>query len=340
VRKRDRKRSTLTRRRVAVRPTSAATPSGWTSTAAETPRATTPQGLLKQANTDLRQRPLNFCAALAHCFHGDIPLLSKIVGATIVAPVDTTGKEKTMNLPKHKTIKLSGICEALLMLGTLASDIRGSIGGTTYARNRSGAYARNRTKPVNPGTPLQTSNRARFANQSNAWGALTPDNRESWVGTANGLTVNNRLGQAYTPSGRQLFLQVNNNLAVIAGTPLVAPAADMTPPDIAETIHAEGNVTTGSIHALTGVDFSVVAGTYTVVEATPVQANLRTNFNKQFRQIGVFDSSSATPDLVAAYEAKFGSTAAVGQVIAFRFKTVSADNGMASASVTYVTTLA
>lgn len=93
----------------------------------------------------------------------------------------------------------------------------GSKGGSTYARNRFGAYCRQRTKPVNPSTPLQQEQRSRFALLTNLWNSvLTPAERAAWDLYAANVPMLNRLGQVINPTGFNHYCR-SNSLILQAG---------------------------------------------------------------------------------------------------------------------------
>lgn len=94
---------------------------------------------------------------------------------------------------------------ALIKLGALVSEVRGSIGGAVYARNRYGAYTRARTKPVDPNTALQNTYRTRMSMALTAWKALAIGQRGLWNAYAGQHTFTNRIGEAFVPSGLNLF---------------------------------------------------------------------------------------------------------------------------------------
>lgn len=94
---------------------------------------------------------------------------------------------------------------ALIRSSTL-SNISGSIGGTTYSRNRFGAYARNRTVPVNPNTTNQLSIRTAFTMAAQYWSAtLTPEQRTGWALYAAATPWLNKLGETVFLSGFNMY---------------------------------------------------------------------------------------------------------------------------------------
>lgn len=116
---------------------------------------------------------------------------------------------------------------ALILTGPTVAVISGSIGGTVFARNRYGNYARNRTKPVDPGSVSQNAYRTRVSNAVVAWQALTAAQRDMFNAKAQTTVLNNRIGQSFHPSGINLFIRTYN-LLDFAGlaqvtTPPVSP---------------------------------------------------------------------------------------------------------------------
>lgn len=120
---------------------------------------------------------------------------------------------------------------ALLKLGSLVSEARGSIGGVVYARNRYGAYARARTKPVDPNTPLQNTYRSNMSQALAAWRALTQAQRALWNAYAAVHTFKNRLGEAFTPSGLNLWTRSFLLVTLIGLEPPTIPQVNMVMED-------------------------------------------------------------------------------------------------------------
>lgn len=108
---------------------------------------------------------------------------------------------------------------ALVRAGGGVSEISGSIGGTTFARNRGGAYARNRTTPLNPKSAAQTIVRAGFASLATRWATvLTGSQRDAWSEWAANVPVPNRLGEDRFLTGLQTYIKSNALLQLIGAT--------------------------------------------------------------------------------------------------------------------------
>lgn len=99
---------------------------------------------------------------------------------------------------------------ALIKLGALVSNISGSIGGTTFARNRGGAYIRNRTIPLNPQTPRQVAVRQIFGSLSNLWSTtVSAVQRTAWELYASNVPLTNSLGEDRNVSGINMYSRGN-----------------------------------------------------------------------------------------------------------------------------------
>lgn len=110
-------------------------------------------------------------------------------------------------------LALAGTAQALVKLGPVVAGISGSIGGTTFARNRGGSYARNRTVPINPSTSRQNAVRALMGNLAQVWtNTLNDVQRAAWELYAANVTVNNKLGEARNLTGQNMFIRANSLL--------------------------------------------------------------------------------------------------------------------------------
>ena len=149
---------------------------------------------------------------------------------------------------------------AKFLPGPTVAEVRGSIGGTVYSRNRYGAYMRNRAKPVVSTTEFATSAKARMSAATQAWSGLTDTQRASWNNFAASNPVPGSLGIPVVLTGHAAFV----------GSYCRAVFASLTPLDVAPIVHAPEPLTTLS---LTG---DVGAGDVTAVfTATPLGATDR-----------------------------------------------------------------
>jgi hypothetical protein len=132
------------------------------------------------------------------------------------------------------------------------SEIRGSVNGVTYARNRFGLYARAKASPVQPRTPAQTERRAQLTVLSQRWRTLSEGIRAEWRALADELTRSDTLGLTYRLTGLQAYLQFNLWRALLGLAPQDNPPPQLTAPN---PISVTGISFEGESDTL-GVDFS------------------------------------------------------------------------------------
>lgn len=107
----------------------------------------------------------------------------------------------------------------------LISDARNKLGGDVFARNRAGLYVRVKVKPKNPKTTIQQANRAKFSTFTKAWRSLSAAQIAGWNTLAANSTLTDTLGNSFQPSGIQMFISCNRNLAQLGLGPLSSPPA-------------------------------------------------------------------------------------------------------------------
>lgn len=112
---------------------------------------------------------------------------------------------------------------ALVKYGGGIIQMSGSIAGTTFARNRSGNYARARTVPTNPNTARQVAIRAAVAELSARWSdTLTALQRAAWNLYGNSVNMSNRIGEVIHLSGYNHYIRSNAISIAHGGTAIDA----------------------------------------------------------------------------------------------------------------------
>lgn len=113
---------------------------------------------------------------------------------------------------------------ALAKFGGGIVQLSGSIGGTVFARNRFGNYARPRTKPVNPHSVRQEAARAILSHLAEYWHAnLDNVQRGLWEVYAAAVAMKNRLGETIHLTGYNHFMRTNGSHVTWSG--IVLPDA-------------------------------------------------------------------------------------------------------------------
>lgn len=218
---------------------------------------------------------------------------------------------------------------ALIAAGSVVSDIRGSIAGTTYSRNKGGLYARARVAPINRNTPAQTLVRNNFATNAKLWsGTFTADERAAWTAFAAANPLVNILGASIIVSGLAMAQKLNQVLSQVGAATITAPPPDLSVPALAP---ASGVVVddTGPTMEVTTTAQAVVAGAKYYIFATPGLSPGKTPQTSQFRYIGAYAGVAAATSVsfVDNWQLLFGAVPATGLVVGVLVATVNTESG-------------
>ncbi|MCK5609830.1 hypothetical protein KAR91_48610 [Candidatus Pacearchaeota archaeon] len=187
---------------------------------------------------------------------------------------------------------------ALFSPGPAIADIRGSVGGTVFSKNRYGNYMRNRTVPVNPNSARQQAVRNIMGFLVNYWSQnLTVFQRASWAVYAAAVNFVNKLGNTITLTGFNQFIR-SNMARQNCGLSLMddGPVVLILPPTDAdfEVAIAEGTQLVTVTFDDTQPWCSEDSAYMSIHQGVP--KNSATNFyGNHFRYLGKFDGSSASP---------------------------------------------
>jgi hypothetical protein len=190
------------------------------------------------------------------------------------------------------------------------SEIRGSVNGVTYARNRFGLYARAKASPVQPRTPAQSERRAQLTVLSQRWRTLPESLRAEWRALADELTRSDALGLTYRLTGLQAYLQVNLWRALLGLAPL-----DNAPPQLAapNPVSIQG-ITYDVDQNILNIAFtpSQYRGALAIWATAPFSPGINFVAPSRYRVITVrkpaaFGGNLASPQNIGTeYQAKFG----------------------------------
>lgn len=108
---------------------------------------------------------------------------------------------------------------ARIKMGALAQDVRGSLNGTVFARNRGGAYVRSKVSPVQPVSEWSSAARAGFSAVAKRWASvLTDAQRAGWSAFAAVHPFINVFGDSITLSGIAFYQAVNQRVRLCGGS--------------------------------------------------------------------------------------------------------------------------
>lgn len=196
-----------------------------------------------------------------------------------------------------------------IKFGAFVVDGRGKIGGTVFAKNKGGAYARNKVTPSNPNTSFQQTVRSIFGSVSAAWRGLTNSQREAWNAAVLDWTTTNVFADVLVPSGKALFQRLNTSLAN-AGIAILedVPVPQAFPFQQLNSVSAVA----ASDTILASFSSAGAEGQSYTFYGSPRQSGATTNVSNQMRRIGTFGGANLPTgaDLYAAYVARFGDLVA------------------------------
>jgi len=221
---------------------------------------------------------------------------------------------------------------ALLKFGGGITEMRGSIAGNVYSRNRFGAYARPRTKPVNPQSELQEACRNVISFLTEYWhSTLTPAERTAWETYAAAVPFNNKLGETVYLTGFNMFVRSNFELKRQAHTVVEAGPTTLALPETDPTFAVAASVATQEI----SVTFDNVLpwanedDAFLFVEQGVPQIATRNFFNGPWRFMDEVAGDSVTPPTSpAAMTAPF--TLVLGQKVWCYARIVRADGRLSN----------
>lgn len=202
----------------------------------------------------------------------------------------------------------------------------GSVGATTYAKNRFGMYARQRIVPVNPNTDRQVQARARLALLTGLWNTtLSAVQRNAWNEYAANVPMVNRLGQTVYVTGFNMYCRTNTLVLQVGGTRVDdAPALFLKgeqDPTVAVTISEAGQ--TLSIAFNNALDWAGEVGGYLAVFMGEPKATNVNFFNGPWKYAGKVSGAAVPP--VSPQTVPVPQGIVEGQTIWTQFRVIRAD---------------
>jgi len=222
---------------------------------------------------------------------------------------------------------------AKFMPGPTIGMISGSIGSTTFARNRYGVYIRTRSKPTQPNTSYQLNIRSHLSNISQQWASLDDSERLAWASWATTNPRTDRLGQSQVLQGNAAYIAVNHRLAQIGATLLDLPPLDAPPSPLSTLSFTSAIGTTGVkiVFTPTPTGASVGLMIWAAVSSSAGQ-NYTANLLKLINiTAGAYASETEITSLI---EARFGDLQ-VGQILTLQVATMDRTTGLCSQPLVY-----
>ncbi len=202
---------------------------------------------------------------------------------------------------------------AIITPGPTVASISGSIGGTTYSRNRGGAYIRNRSIPVTSTTSAALAAKTRFGHAAQTWQTLSAADRDAWQFWADANPGINALGNQFRLTGSQAYVGFHVRAEVAGQTPITVPPI-VSAPAALETLALTADIGLGDVEiAYTATPTG--ANDFLWIEAAIVNSAGINFVENLMRFIAVSGAAEASPfSIETAVVARLG-TLTVGQFL-------------------------
>lgn len=222
---------------------------------------------------------------------------------------------------------------AKIEFGPMVSAASGSIAGTTFARNRYGAYTRTKAIPVNPNTPYQQTIRSILAAHSQAWRGLTAAQRLQWQTWAQVNPITDVLGNSQVLQANAAYIKLNSLLS-LAGVGILTAPPVIDAPDSLTSLTVDPDATLGTCE-ISFTPTPLAAGISLLVYAAVVNS-IGVVYVKNLLKLCVITAAAQVSpyDAIADIEDRFG-TLAVGQVVHVRCNTLDTATGLVSPPLTH-----
>lgn len=209
---------------------------------------------------------------------------------------------------------------AKIKFGMMMTDARGKLGGQVFSKNRAGAYVRTKVTPSNARTVAQQVSRAILGNLSTGWNGLSDIAVKAWNGAVNDWKNTDVFGDLKTPSGKNLFIELNKNLLQSGQAQLALPPEKVSVPEYT----GKGVWIKIGTKIINLLNFSTIP-TDSVLQiwaTAPISSGVSYVKNRlrviYYAPAGVIEPG----DIYRAYEAKFG-TISENDRIAFQFRLIT-----------------
>lgn len=210
--------------------------------------------------------------------------------------------------------------------------VSNKIGNVVASRGRGGAYIRAKVTPFNPQSTAQVTARANMTQASQGWAGLTDNQRAQWDAAVDQWKSTDIFGDQMTPSGFNLYTQLNLNLLTIGSAMITTPPAKGAVASLTTLAAAQVH---GGATTLTFTVTPAPAGSKYIIEASEGMSAGRSFVKSQYRVIEVMAAGQTSPRTVTTvYNAKFGAPGAVGQKVFFRVRPVDSTSGQPGAALT------
>lgn len=212
-----------------------------------------------------------------------------------------------------------------ILWGALVTDGRGKSGGHVLTRNRSGAAMRTKVSGVQRKTNTQQTSKNRFTGLTQGWRDLTEPQRLAWNASAPDFITTNVFGNNISPTGKNLYMRLNQNILLAGGSVIDTPPFPVSPIALTSFTIASN---TSAAQTLGFAVSPVAADNALLIEATRPLSVGKYAAGSEFRFLQLVQEAATSPvNTFTAYSNKFGAPI-TGKKIFFRVTPVNVLTGI------------
>jgi len=220
---------------------------------------------------------------------------------------------------------------ARIIYGAIASSINGSVGGTTFQRNRYGSTVKNKPTIVDPNWPKQNDNKLRLQQQVTRWRNITNAQRAAWNTWATTYPQPTRLDPTKYLNGFNLFVAWHMQEA------MMLPNTIQTNPDFALYSITSFDVAVQNIGSMMKftTTFIRTSGTWNIMLYSSAAVGASTYLTDNVTRFMEAGPATASPLILNAnpqYQNTYGLLAPVGSYVITSIVAVSQTNAQIIAS--------
>lgn len=223
---------------------------------------------------------------------------------------------------------------------------RGINGGNVVYSQGNQRNTRPFSRPFDPRSTLQASQRSAFSVASIVWASLSGSDVASWDALAATITRYNSVGMAYHPAARTLFMQSTLIWIALGAGPITTASLTQTypiPSALTSVIHE-----TGAARAVLAFGYADTAGIIQVRITDPLTPGTRSTRALQFKSPGLDVSGFPRPELSIADttggssgpqhfdDLLFANPLVPGNRYGFRIQPLSAENALPGTPTDYI----
>ena len=180
----------------------------------------------------------------------------------------------------------------MALIKPIHGEMKGSIAGNTFQGGASGMVVRQRRKPVNPNSFMQSERRRIMATLNAEWKATSQTTKDAFAEYAQNTPLTNKFGDSNIITGRQMFIRLHA-FAFGSGNTTIFPAP--ATPGMAPNPEYTVSATTATGVEISGFDIDGGTADIIQVQTAGPFASSRQKHKSPWRQTQYINSETVEP---------------------------------------------